>query len=57
MLIEEDKSGESSKFKVSDATGVKWSNKLGPEAQAETVATRLVWAVGYLPKRLTTSTR
>jgi hypothetical protein len=47
QFIEEDKSGESPKFKVSDARGVKWSVKLGPEAQAETVATRLVWAVGY----------
>jgi hypothetical protein len=46
-FIEEDKSGESPKFKVSDRRGVKWSVKLGPEAQAETVATRLVWAVGY----------
>jgi hypothetical protein len=47
-FIEEDKSGESPKFIISDAKGVKWSVKLGPEAQAETVATRLVWAVGYL---------
>jgi len=46
-FIEEDKSGESPKFKVSDANGAKWSVKLGPEVQAETVATRLVWAVGY----------
>ncbi|HYG82478.1 MAG TPA: hypothetical protein VD861_18930, partial [Pyrinomonadaceae bacterium] len=35
------------KFKVRDARGVEWSVKLGPEAQSETVATRLVWAVGY----------
>jgi hypothetical protein len=46
-FIEEVKSGESPKFKVRDARGVEWSVKLGPEAQAETVATRLVWAVGY----------
>ncbi|HYP29978.1 MAG TPA: hypothetical protein VE262_24935 [Blastocatellia bacterium] len=46
-FIEEDMSGESPKFKVMDAKGLKWSVKLGPEAQAETVATRLVWAVGY----------
>lgn len=46
-FVEEVKSGESPKFKVEDARGVKWSVKLGPEAQSETVATRLVWAVGY----------
>jgi hypothetical protein len=46
-FIEEVKKGESPKFKVTDARGVEWSVKLGPEAQSETVATRLVWAVGY----------
>lgn len=46
-FLEEDKSGESPKFEVKDARRVKWKVKLGPEAQAETVATRLVWAVGY----------
>jgi hypothetical protein len=46
-FVEEVKSGESPKFKVRDARGTDWSVKLGPEAQSETVATRLVWAVGY----------
>src|SRR5687768_2705591 len=46
-FIEESKGGESPKFKVRDARGVEWSVKLGPEAQSETAATRLVWAVGY----------
>jgi len=46
-FVEEDKSGESPKFEVRDSRGTRWSVKLGPEAQAETVATRLVWAVGY----------
>lgn len=46
-FLEEVKKGESPKFKVRDARGVEWSVKLGPEAQAETVATRLVWSVGY----------
>ena len=46
-FIEEDKSGESPKFEVKDANGTKWVVKLGPEAQAETVSTRLVWSVGY----------
>jgi len=46
-FIEESKGGESPKFKVRDARGVVWGVKLGPESQSETVATRLVWAVGY----------
>lgn len=46
-FVEENKSGESPKFVVRDARGVEWTVKLGPEAQAETVSTRLVWAVGY----------
>jgi hypothetical protein len=46
-FIEEDKSGESPKFDVKDARGVRWSVKLGEEAQSETTATRLVWSVGY----------
>ena len=46
-FVEEVKGGESPKFKVRDARDVEWSVKLGPEAQSETVATRLVWAVGY----------
>jgi hypothetical protein len=46
-FVEEDKSGESPKFVVRDARGDLWIIKLGPEAQAETVSTRLVWSVGY----------
>jgi hypothetical protein len=46
-FIEEDKAGGSPKFKVRDAKNIEWSVKLGPEAQPETVATRLVWAAGY----------
>lgn len=46
-FVKEDKSGESPKFEVRDARGVEWRVKLGPEAQSETVSTRLVWAVGY----------
>ena len=46
-FIKEVKSGESPKFVVRDARGDEWTVKLGPEAQAETVSTRLVWAVGY----------
>ena len=46
-FVEEEKAGESPKFNVRDSRGALWSVKLGEEAQAETVATRLVWAVGY----------
>ena len=46
-FVKENKGGESPKFTVRDARGVEWTVKLGPEAQAETVSTRLVWAVGY----------
>ena len=46
-FIKEDTTGASPKFRVKDANGVNWTVKLGPEAQAETVATRLVWAMGY----------
>ena len=46
-FLEEDAAGESPKFKVRDAQGVIWSVKMGVEAQAETVVSRLVWAVGY----------
>lgn len=46
-FIKEVKEGGMPKFEVEDARGVKWRVKLGPEAQAETAATRLVWAAGY----------
>jgi hypothetical protein len=46
-FVEEVKTGVSPKFKVKDARGIVWSVKLGEEAQAETVATRLVWSMGY----------
>lgn len=46
-FIKESNKGESPKFDVKDARGVVWTVKLGEEAQAETVATRLVWSVGY----------
>jgi hypothetical protein len=45
--VKEETTGESPKFRVVDARGVTWVVKVGPEAQAETVASRIVWAVGY----------
>ena len=46
-FVKEVKEGGMPKFDVVDSRGVKWRVKLGPEAQAETVSTRLVWAMGY----------
>ena len=46
-FVKEVKEGGMPKFDVEDARGMKWRVKLGPEAQAETAASRLVWAVGY----------
>ena len=43
----EDMSGTNPKFEVRDENGTKWKVKLGVEARPETVASRLVWAVGY----------
>jgi hypothetical protein len=46
-FIREDAGGTNPKFIVIDAQGVRWVAKLGPEARAETAATRLVWAAGF----------
>ena len=47
-FIEEDRGGTNPKFDVRDTAGVKWKVKLGLEARPETVATRLMWAVGFV---------
>jgi hypothetical protein len=46
-FVKEVKEGGMPKFDVEDARGVKWRVKLGPEAQAETVSSRMLWAMGY----------
>ena len=46
-FVKEDLDGTNPKFVVRDAKGSKWKVKLGLEARPETVASRLVWAVGY----------
>ena len=46
-FVKEDLDGTNAKFEVKDPDGVKWKVKLGAEAGPETVASRLVWAVGY----------
>jgi len=46
-FVEEDMNGTSPKIRVKDAQGVEWKAKMGAEPQAETAATRLLWAAGY----------
>ncbi len=46
-LIKKEPGGYSTKYRVKDASGHEWVAKLGKEAQSETAATRLMWAVGY----------
>ena len=46
-FLKEDLDGTNPKFDVKDSRGVHWRVKLGQEAQAETAATRLMWAAGY----------
>jgi hypothetical protein len=42
-----DKTGYSPGFDVRGPDGRKWSVKLGPEAQTEVVASRVLWVLGY----------
>lgn len=46
--LEDKKGGYSTKYRVRDAAGNEWIAKLGKEAQPDTAANRLVWAVGYV---------
>jgi hypothetical protein len=46
-FIKEEKGGYSTKFRIRDASGREWVAKIGKEAQSETAAVRLLWAVGY----------
>jgi hypothetical protein len=47
-FLEEDKGGYSgTKYRIRDASGREWVAKVGKEAQSETAAVRLLWAVGY----------
>lgn len=47
-FIKEETGGYSKKYRVKDARGRVWVAKIGKEAQSETAAVRLVWAVGYV---------
>lgn len=46
-FIKEEKGGYSKKFRVKDARGETWVVKVSDEAQSETAAVRLLWAIGY----------
>lgn len=46
-FIEENLSGSNPKVRVTDANGVKWAVKFGSEVNAESFATRMLWATGY----------
>jgi hypothetical protein len=47
-LIEKVKGGFSEKYRVRDGAGREWVAKVSKEAQSETAAVRLLWAVGYV---------
>ena len=46
-LIEKEKGGWSTKYRVRDGSGREWVAKVGSEAQPETAAVRLMWGVGF----------
>jgi hypothetical protein len=45
--IEDKTGGYSKKYRVKDAKGNEWVAKIGKEAQTDTAANRLLWALGY----------
>jgi hypothetical protein len=46
-VVSRDTRGFSITYRVRDARGAEWNVKIGPEAQTEVVASRILWAVGY----------
>jgi hypothetical protein len=46
-VIKKEEKGSSLKYRIEDASGKEWIAKIGSEAQAETAAVRLLWAIGY----------
>ena len=46
-FIEQKSGGYSTKYRVRDAKGNEWIAKIGKEAQTDTAANRLLWALGY----------
>ena len=47
VFVKADRTGFSPGYDVRDGSGMQWSVKLGPEAQTEVVASRILWAIGY----------
>ncbi len=50
VFLEDKPGGFSKKYRVRDASGIEWIAKIGKEAQPDTAANRLLWAVGYEPE-------
>ena len=48
VFVREETGGYSPKFRVTDGAGKTWVAKMGKEAQPETAAVRLAWALGYV---------
>src|SRR4030095_8870464 len=46
-FIEQKQGGYSTKYRVKDASGKEWIAKIGKEAQPDTAANRILWALGY----------
>lgn len=46
-FIKEEEQGTNTKYRIKDGAGRVWVAKLGKEAQSETAAVRLLWALGY----------
>ena len=47
-FIKQETGGYSTKYRVRDASDNEWVAKVGKEAQSETAAVRLLWAIGYM---------
>ena len=46
-FVAADTTGFSPGFDVTDAAGLEWSVKTGPEAQSEVTTSRILWAIGF----------
>jgi len=46
-FIEQKTGGYSTKYRVKDGAGNEWIAKIGKEAQTDTAANRILWALGY----------
>ena len=47
VFVEVKTGGWSTKYRVRDARGIEWIAKVGKEAQTDTAANRILWALGY----------